>query len=203
MRTARIAASMAALGGLMLAAIVLAPASARDRHLQASLVDPAGNRVGTVTFTITPTETIVNARFAPTSYVAPAAFHGFHIHANRDHTNGDGCLADPAAASGTWFVAVDGHLSQPGQTHGHHSGDMPSPLVQADGSARLRFTTDRLDPDDLVGRAVVLHAGPDNFGNVPTGTAPDQYTPNSPSATDTTLRTGNAGDRVACGIITD
>jgi Cu-Zn family superoxide dismutase len=53
-----------------------------------------------------------------------------------------------------------------------------------------------------VGRAVVLHAGPDNFGNVPVGAVSDQYAPNSTSATEKTVKTGNAGDRVACGLIT-
>ena len=76
-----------------------------------------------------------------------------------------------------------------------------SPLVQADGTALLVFTTDRVEPADLVRRAVILHAGPDNFGNVPTGPALDQYTANSAAATDKTAKTGNAGDRVACGLV--
>ena len=67
--------------------------------------------------------------------------------------------------------------------------------------ALLVFETDRLDPSSLAKRAVVLHAGPDNFGNVPKGPGADQYTPNSPDATDKTNKTGNAGDRVACGLI--
>ena len=78
---------------------------------------------------------------------------------------------------------------------------MPSPLVLADGSARLKFTTDRLDPATLAGKAVILHAKPDNFGNVPVGDALNQYKPNDPAATDLTARTGNASDRVACGLI--
>ena len=51
------------------------------------------------------------------------------------------------------------------------------------------------------GKAVILHAKADNFGNVPTGTAANQYTPNGPEATDLTARTGNASDRVACGLV--
>ena len=78
---------------------------------------------------------------------------------------------------------------------------MPSPLVLADGTATLTFTTERIDTVQLVGRAVILHFGPDNFGNVPVGDAPDRYTPNSPAATDKTAKTGNAGDRVACGVV--
>jgi Cu-Zn family superoxide dismutase len=55
--------------------------------------------------------------------------------------------------------------------------------------------------DDLAGRVVIVHAGPDNFGNIPVGTDPNQYTPNSQSAIDRTAATGNAGDRIACGVI--
>jgi Cu-Zn family superoxide dismutase len=78
---------------------------------------------------------------------------------------------------------------------------MPSPLVLADGTATPRFTTDRVDPDLLSNRAVILHAGPDNLGNVPTGPVADQHTPSSAAATDKTQKTGNPGDRVACGVI--
>jgi Cu-Zn family superoxide dismutase len=63
------------------------------------------------------------------------------------------------------------------------------------------FTTDRFTPAGVVGRAVVLHAGPDNFGNVPMGSAADQYTANSPAAVVKTQATGNSGDRVACGVV--
>jgi Cu-Zn family superoxide dismutase len=61
--------------------------------------------------------------------------------------------------------------------------------------------TDRVAVEDVCGRAVVLHAGPDNLGNVPVGPGPAQYTPNSPEATAATARTGNSGDRLACGVI--
>lgn len=53
------------------------------------------------------------------------------------------------ASTNTWFVSADGHLAETGQTHGHHDGDLPSPLVASDDTTRLPFTTDRPDPDDL------------------------------------------------------
>ena len=52
----------------------------------------------------------------------------------------------------------------------------------------------------FVGRAVVLHAGPDNFGNVPVGTGADQYIAGA-TALAKTQATGNAGDRFGCGVI--
>jgi Cu/Zn superoxide dismutase len=46
-----------------------------------------------------------------------------------------------------------------------------------------------------------LHQGPDNYGNVPVGTAPNQYTANSAEATTLTQNTGNAGARIGCAVI--
>jgi superoxide dismutase, Cu-Zn family len=130
-----------------------------------------------------------------------AGFHGMHIHANDNPANGDGCIADPAQPANTHFVAVDGHWNPTAATHGAHAGDMPSPLVLADGSAVLSFVNQINPLSDLVNRAVILHQNADNFGNIPVGAAANQYTPNSADATTLTANTGNAGNRVGCGII--
>ncbi len=176
-------------------------ATAQVDRFQAVLRNPSGVKVGHVEFRITRHAMVVRAVLRPNRYVSARSFHGFHVHANNDAANGSGCLAQASQPSSTWFVSADGHLAEPGQTHGHHAGDMPSPLVLSNGTARLRFRTDRISPRVLRNRAVVLHAGPDNFGNVPTGAGADQYAANSPAATDKTAKTGNAGDRVACGIV--
>jgi Cu-Zn family superoxide dismutase len=176
-------------------------ASARSEEVGAVLHDPRGATVGVVTFSKAGSGTRVTAAMQRNPYVAPGKFHGFHVHANDNAANGTGCAADPKAAPSTWFVSADGHLAGTGGTHGDHAGDMPSPLIARDGTAILMFTTDRFTPSSVVGRAVVLHAGADNFGNVPTGSAADQYTPNTPAATAKTQATGNAGDRVACGVV--
>ncbi|MET0695204.1 MAG: superoxide dismutase family protein [Propionibacteriaceae bacterium] len=175
-------------------------ATAHNAEFRAKLRDPSGRVVGTVQFRISRHATEVDARLRPNANVTPNQFHGFHVHANSDPANGQGCVADGSSPRSTWFVSADGHLSAELQTHGQHQGDLPSPLVLSDGTARLSFTTDRIEPWMLRGRAVVLHANPDNFGNVPTGTAPNQYTPGA-TAADLTNRTGNAGDRVACGVV--
>jgi Cu-Zn family superoxide dismutase len=70
-----------------------------------------------------------------------------------------------------------------------------------DALAWMQFVTDQFEAHDLIGRAVVLHAAADNYGNVPVGEADNQYMPNDAAATDLTAGTGNAGARIACGVI--
>ena len=176
-------------------------ASAHTAEFSAKLRDPEGRTVGTVKFRIGRDAMHVDAKLRPNPHVKANAFHGFHVHANDISANGRGCVANPSDLRSTWFVSADGHLSASGQTHGKHSGDLPSPLVMADGTARLTFSTDRIPPELLRGKAVILHDKPDNFGNVPVGTEPNEYTANSKAATDRTAATGNAGDRVACGLL--
>jgi superoxide dismutase, Cu-Zn family len=187
--------------GLAVLLIVGYQASAHESKFRAQLRDPSGQIVGTVDFRIGHHAMKVDAKLRPNRYLAPGQFHGFHVHANNDPANGQGCRATPGDPASTWFVSADGHLSATGQSHGAHHGDLPSPLVLADGTARLRFTTDRIDPGMLRGRVVILHANPDNYGNVPVGSGANQYSPNSSTAPDVTARTGNAGDRVACGLL--
>ncbi len=189
-----------ATGAALIAGLVSASnATAHDRSTRATLVLAAGDTIGTVEFKTDDGHTEVRVRLAG----APGldAFHGFHIHANDVAANGSGCVADPSAAPSTWFVSADGHYNPSGQTHVHHVGDMPVVYVNADGTVETRFRIDKIVPGDLVGKVVILHAGADNFANIPLGAGPAQYTANSTDATAATARTGNAGDRVACGII--
>ena len=58
----------------------------------------------------------------------------------------------------------------------------------------------------MIGRALIIHLKPDNYGNIPLGAGATQYMANSTgtaltTATGFTAATGNAGDRQACGVI--
>ncbi|HUQ62306.1 MAG TPA: superoxide dismutase family protein [Acidimicrobiales bacterium] len=125
-----------------------------------------------------------------------AGFHGFHIHAKGVC---DPASVDPASGQVVPFFSAGGHLGggAGGQSHAGHDGDMPSLLVNKDGTATATFRTDRatlakiLDAD---GSAVVVHAGPDNFANIPT-----RYSAGGPDAA--TLNTGDSGARTLCGVL--
>ena len=119
----------------------------------------------------------------------PAGFHGFHVHANSDPGNGEGCIPP--------FTSADGHYKDSDPTHTNHSshnGDMPVLLVKADGTAEARFKTDRFSVHKVIGRALIIHADPDNYANIPA-----RYSATGPDAA--TLNTGDAGGRIACGVI--
>ena len=63
--------------------------------------------------------------------------------------------------------------------HPYHAGDMP-PLFENDGYALTVFVTDRFKLEDIIGRSVVIHRNRDDF---------------------TTQPSGNAGEKIACGVI--
>ncbi len=125
-------------------------------------------------------------------------FHGLHIHSNSDPSNGSGCNFDGDSP----FSAVDGHYKGDGQVHSAHDGDLPMLLVGGDGRGFVStFAQDGLSFDDLSGLAVTIHSGADNYNNIPLGDGDTQYTANSQAAIDATAATGNAGTRVACGVL--
>lgn len=147
---------------------------------RAKLISAAGDIVGTVK--LQQEGDAVEFKIKVDGAVAPG-FHGFHI-----HTTGT-CVAP--------FTSAGGHYNPALAPHPNHAGDLPSIYVDADGHAEARFATDRFSLDDLLdadGSAFVLHAGRDNYANIPT----DRYDPD-PDAT--TLATGDAGARFACGVI--
>jgi Cu-Zn family superoxide dismutase len=178
------------------------PSSERALIGRATLALADGKVIGDVTFTGgTRTTTVTVSVQMPGGRTALGAFHGLHIHANDDPSNGDGCVADAKKPPSTWFASADGHLITDARTHGVHAGDLPPLLINGDGEAYASSLTDRVILDELKGRAVVLHTQSDNLAHIPLGLGLDQYTANSPAAIDKTVKTGNGGDRIACGVI--
>ena len=144
----------------------------------AAMRDQSGALVGSIMFTQMDHSVLVRAD----AWSQTPGFHGFHVHSVGI------CEGD--------FTSAGGHLNRSGVSHADHDGDMTSLYVQANGMGSLRFETDRFTVADLFdtdGSAVIIHALPDNFGNIPTRYAPE------PDAM--TRNTGDSGARVACGVV--
>jgi Cu-Zn family superoxide dismutase len=152
--------------------------------------DAAGNQVALVRFGVHSTGTRVQI----TATGLTPGIHAFHVHANNDPANGDGCV-------GPDFVSADGHYNPAGLTHPNHAGDMPV-LFFSSGSptfGHANFVTANFNTEEIKGRALILHALADNCANIPT-----RYSAAGvPGPDATTLATGDAGGRVACGLITE
>jgi Cu-Zn family superoxide dismutase len=109
--------------------------------------------------------------------LVPGREHGFHVHEAGDCSSDDG-------------MSAKGHFNPHGKPHGapsgteRHAGDLPSLKAGKDGRARLEVTVDaitvRPGPASVVGRGLIVHADPDDYKTQPTG---------------------NAGARLACGVI--
>ena len=188
---ARGAAAAAVAGGLAIALVNADSAAGHGWAARAVLRDVAGNKVGTVRFEGDEDGTSVKVSLRGIA-TGTDAFHGLHVHANDPSV-----ACDPLAPQGP-FTNVGGHWNPTSGVHGAHAGDLPSVLVKEDGTANARSVSGRIDPAAIAGRAVILHAGPDNFANIPT-----RYSAAGVAGPDdATKRTGDAGDRIACGVIT-
>ncbi len=77
------------------------------------------------------------------------------------------------------FADTDGHFNPYDCPHPYHAGDLP-PLFEADGRAFMVVLTDRFAVKDVIGKTLIVHIRPDDF---------------------TTQPSGNAGKKIACGVI--
>ncbi len=77
------------------------------------------------------------------------------------------------------FAHVKTHYNPENCEHPFHAGDLP-PLWGNKGFAYSVFLTDRFTVCDIIGRTVIIHDGIDDF---------------------TTQPSGNAGNKIACGVI--
>lgn len=112
---------------------------------------------------------------ATVNNLSPGA-HGFHIHEFGDCSSPDG-------------MSAGGHFNPTKKPHGapdaleRHAGDLGNLVADEHGTAKYERvdTVIELDGvDTIVGRSIIVHANPDDLHTQPTG---------------------NAGGRLACGVI--
>jgi len=107
----------------------------------------------------------------------PGQEHGLHIHEAGDCSSGDG-------------MSAKGHFNPYGKPHGnpasgeHHAGDLPAIKADKRGRGNVQIEVEGISvtpgPTSIVGRGLIVHAGPDDYKTQPTG---------------------NSGARIACGVI--
>jgi len=119
------------------------------------------------------------------SGMKPGATHAIHIHEYGDER--EGCLS------------LGGHWNPEGTTHGSfclgmvsHAGDMVNNITaDSHGKVEICYTDQRITlqgdiSESIIGRSVVIHDGIDDLGL---------------GENEESLKTGNAGHRLACAII--
>ena len=187
LKVAAAVSTVALVAGIVFVPGISLGSSSNQQSISAAVQDTSGNVLGRVRFTRDGDGVKVKAQLSGLT----AGFHGFHVH-------GVG-ICDAA----TGFTSAGGHYDPEGTgLHGQHAGDMPSLLVADDGSADLGFTSDRLSIEslrDADGSAVIVHASPDNFANIPDryhSHTEDVFGPDAP-----TRATGDAGSRAGCGVL--
>jgi Cu-Zn family superoxide dismutase len=143
--------------------------------LNVTLMNAEGETVGDAKLTQTPTGVLIQLKFTK----APAGTHGFHIH--------EVGKCEPP------FTSAGGHFNPLAKKHGlmseegKHVGDLPNIHIPENGALSAEvFAPDVTIKDgktplvDTDGSSLVLHADPDDYKTDPAG---------------------NAGKRIACGVI--
>jgi Cu-Zn family superoxide dismutase len=160
--------------GAIILALTSLPVAAQSA--KALLKSGEGKDVGSAELTQTPAGVVI--RLAVKGL--PAGEHAFHVH-------GVGKCEPP-------FTSAGGHFNPSGKKHGmmaaegYHAGDMPNLHIPTSGEIVVEvlnaaITLEKGKPNSLFGpdgTALIIHAGKDDYKTDPTG---------------------EAGGRIACGII--
>jgi Cu-Zn family superoxide dismutase len=172
--------------------------AASGQKLTAQLKLADGTTVATANIEFTGGYATVTVETTTPGKLTPG-FHGLHLHSVGK------CEANSVAPTGGApgdFNSAGGHFQKAGHTGHPASGDLTSLQVRQDGTAKLVTTTDAFTAEDLLGGAktvIMIHEKADNFANIP----PERYQQvnGAPPPDETTMATGDAGKRVACGVI--
>jgi superoxide dismutase, Cu-Zn family len=165
-----------------IATLLISAAGFASAETVVSVLKLDSKGVGTMLGTVTVTESKYGLVFTPNLKGLPHGIHGFHLHENGS--------CEPAEKEGKMVagLAAGGHYD-PMKTGKHgtpwgdgHLGDLPALFVDCDGVATTPLLAPRLKMSDLKGRALMIHAGSDNYSDQP-----------SPL--------GGGGARLACGVI--
>jgi superoxide dismutase, Cu-Zn family len=171
---------------------------ASTETLRAQMKAPDGAPVANVTIDFAGGYATITLETVGPGLLTPG-FHGFHIHAvGKCEPNS---VAPTGGAPGD-FNSAGGHFQAPNHTTHPASGNLTSVQVRSDGQAKLVTTSDAFTADELLAgpkTAIIIHQDPDNFGNIP----PEKYSQvnGTPGPDEATMDTGDAGKRVACGVI--
>jgi len=107
--------------------------------------------------------------------------HGFHIHEFGDNTVG-------CTSAGAHFNPFNKRHGAPNDVE-RHVGDLGNVEVPTNGTVDTEITDTHVKltgPYSVIGRTIVVHSGVDDLGK---------------GGTDLSLTTGDAGPRIACGVI--
>ena len=164
---------------LFLGTLSMSTAAQADTTVHMNVVDE--NSVGKEIGQVTISESQYGLVFSPAITGLPPGLHGFHVHENPscEPKEKDGKKMPALAAGGHYDPAGSKRHSAPWSDG--HLGDLPALSADATGNTSPVLAP-RLKMADLMGRALMIHAGGDNYA--------DQPTP-----------LGGGGIRWACGLI--
>jgi superoxide dismutase, Cu-Zn family len=150
-----------------------ASGNAAGKTATVKLMPTQGNNTrGDITFTQDAKGVHVVGSFTGLAY----GEHGFHIHEKGD------CSAPDGSSAGGHFNPTSAHHGAR-DAQDRHAGDLGNLKADPYGMARLDITDDKISldgPNSIIGKAVIVHEKADDFQTQPTG---------------------NAGGRLACGVI--
>jgi len=160
--------------------LIAGSVSAGDLVVQMNLISDQG--VGKTIGTVTISDTQYGLLIVPEITGLTPGIHGFHVHQNPDCAPAvkDGKQVPGLAAGGHYDPALTGKHEGP-YAQGH-LGDLPALYVGTDGKSNTPVLAPRLKTADLKGRSLMIHAGGDNYSDMPEAL-------------------GGGGGRIACGVI--